>query len=39
MYREVDSGVFMKEQIDSVLDRIGLVKINPPKYSLIPTRA
>jgi len=36
VHSEVDRGVFMKEQIDSVLTRIGLEKRDPPNYMLVP---
>jgi len=36
---EIEQGVFMKEQIDSVLDRIGLAKHDPPFYKLVPREA
>ncbi len=35
---EVDQGVFMKEKIDWVLDQIGLVKSDPPRYRLVPLK-
>jgi hypothetical protein len=33
---EIDQGIFMKAEIDSVLARIGLAKHDPPFYNLVP---